>query len=109
MPYDRDRLLELAASYCDGIAAEQDVAWLEQLLAVDADARRDFMKCSFVHGQATLVAAIRGQEKSRMRRPSLAAIFPEVAKASRRSRAPRGRWAAVMLLAVAMLIMALVQ
>jgi hypothetical protein len=101
MPYDRDRLLELAASYCDGIAAEQDVAWLEQLLAVDADARRDFMKCSFVHGQATLVAAIRGQEKSRRRRPSLAAIFPEVAIASRRSRVPRGRWAAAMLLAVA--------
>jgi hypothetical protein len=101
MPYDRDRLLELAASYCDGIAADEDVAWLEQLLAVDADARRDFMKCSFVHGQATLVAAIRGQEKSRRRRPSLAAIFPEVAKASRRSRVPRGRWAAAMLLAVA--------
>ena len=96
-PYDRDRLLELAGSYCDGTASEQEVAWLEQLLAADADARLDFVKYGFVHGQTPLAAAARAQ------RVSFATAFPEIslAEARRPSRRPRARWAAAVLVAVA--------
>ena len=96
-PYDRDRLLELAGSYCDGTASEQEVAWLEQLLAADADARLDFVKYGFVHGQTPLAAAARAQ------RVSFATAFPEIslAEARRPSRRPRARWAAAALVAVA--------
>ncbi len=96
-PYDRDRLLELAGSYCDGTASEQEVAWLEQLLAADADARLDFVKFGFVHGQAPLAAAARGQ------RVSFATAFPEISLAEARQpgRRPRARWAAAAFLAVA--------
>jgi hypothetical protein len=96
-PYDRDRLLELAGSYCDGTASEQEVAWLEQLLAADADARLDFVKYGFVHGQAPFAAAARAQ------RVSFATAFPEISLAEARqpSRRPRARWAAAALVAVA--------
>jgi len=96
-PYDRDRLLELAGSYCDGTASEQEVAWLEQLLAADADARLDFVRYGFVHGQAPLAAAARAQ------RVSFATAFPEIslAEARRSTRRPRARWAAAAFLAVA--------
>ena len=100
-PYDRDRLLELAGSYCDGTASEQEVSWLEQLLATDAEARLDFVKYGFVHGQAPFAAAARAQ------RVSFATAFPEISLAeARRSsrrpvRMPRARWAAAALLTVA--------
>ena len=95
-PYDRDRLLELAGSYCDGTASEQEVAWLEQLLAADEGARLDFVKYGFVHGQTPFAAAARAQ------RVSFATAFPELslAEACRPSRRPRARWAAAALLAV---------
>ena len=96
-PYDRDRLLDLAGSYCDGNASEQEVSWLEQLLAADADARLDFVKYGFVHGQSPFAAAARAQ------RVSFATAFPEISlvEARRPSRRPRARWAAAALLAVA--------
>ena len=95
-PYDRDRLLELAGSYFDGIASEQEVAWLEQLLSADEGARLDFVKYGFVHGQTPFAAAARAQ------RVSFATAFPELslAEACRPSRRPRARWAAAALLAV---------
>jgi hypothetical protein len=96
-PYDRDRLLELAGGYCDGTASEHEVAWLEQLLAADEDARLEFVKYGFVHGQTPFAAAARAQ------RVSFATAFPEIslADARRSSSRPRARWAAAALLAVA--------
>ena len=95
--YDRDRLLELAGSYCDGTATPQDVLWLEELLAGNADARLDFVKYGFVHGQAPFAAAARTQ------RVSFATAFPEIAMVESQPVARRWNrgWAAAGLLAVA--------
>lgn len=95
-PYDRDRLLEFASNYCDGIASADDLAWLEQTLAKHPDARLDFVKCGFVHGQAPFAAA------ANLCQASFASVFPGIdlvpAQSQRRRRFRR--WAAALLLAV---------
>ena len=47
---DRDRLLELAAAYCDATATADEVAALEARLAGDEAARREFLAYALVHG-----------------------------------------------------------
>ena len=78
-PYDRERLLDLADSYCNATATEQEVAALEGLLASSADARREFLAYSLVHGQ--LPAAV----DARPGHVAVAQVFPEVPLPPRRS------------------------
>jgi hypothetical protein len=78
-PYDRERLLDLADSYCNATATEPEVAALEALLASSADARREFLAYSLVHGQLPAATeASPGQV-------TIANVFPEVSRPPRRS------------------------
>jgi hypothetical protein len=78
-PYDRERLLDLADSYCNATATEPEVAALESLLASSADARREFLAYSLVHGQLPAATeASPGQV-------TVANVFPEVPLPPRRS------------------------
>ncbi len=47
---DRDRLLELAAAYCDATATADEVAALAERLAGAEAARREFLAFALVHG-----------------------------------------------------------
>ena len=78
-PYDRERLLDLADSYCNATATEPEVAALESLLASSADARREFLAYSLVHGQLPAAA------EARPGYVAVANVFPEVSLPPRRS------------------------
>ena len=78
-PYDRERLLDLADSYCNATATEPEVASLEALLASSADARREFLAYSLVHGQLPAAA------EARPGHAAVAEVFPEVSLPPRRS------------------------
>lgn len=54
--FDRERLLELAAAYCDELATDAEVAELESLVEANAAAGRTFIAYAMVHGQLPLVA-----------------------------------------------------
>lgn len=54
--FDRERLLDLAAAYCDDVATGPEVAELQALIETNAAACRGFLAHALVHGQLTLVA-----------------------------------------------------
>ena len=78
-PYDRELLLDLADSYCNATATDQEVAALEALLASSADARREFLAYSLVHGQLPAAA------EARPGHVAVTQVFPEVSLPPRRS------------------------
>lgn len=58
---DRERLLDLAAAYCDDLATEQEVAELQSLIESSDAACRHFLTYTLVHGQLPLVAEPRAE------------------------------------------------
>jgi ferric-dicitrate binding protein FerR (iron transport regulator) len=95
---DHDHLIDLACEYFDGTATPQDVAWLEAVLATDADARLAFVKCGYVHGRAPFAL------EALANRPAFATAFPEITLVNART-GPRWRrwWPAAAVLVAALL------
>ena len=96
-PPDRDLLLDLTAAYCDATATADEVAALEERLAADAAARREFLAFAFVHGSL----AYAGDVRPVAARPRLGdADGPLPARGLRRAAAAVGALAAVIAVAV---------
>ena len=95
---DHDRLVDLACDYFDGTATPEDVAWLEVVLATDADARLAFVKCGYVHGRAPFAL------EALANRPTFATAFPEITLVNAQT-GPRWRrwWPAAAVLVAAVL------
>jgi hypothetical protein len=54
-----DRVLDLAAGYCDGLATAAEVADLEAMIVSSPEARREFLAFALLHGQLSLAAEVR--------------------------------------------------
>lgn len=54
--FDRERLLDLAAAYCDELVTASELAELQSLIEASPAACREFLALALVHGQLPLVA-----------------------------------------------------